>query len=67
VGAGFRKRSCSNKQIERGDDSKKNHPDLDEIFSVPGGSLAMASVGSAAIFDARQAHPRAAGHADKLP
>jgi hypothetical protein len=25
VGTGFRKRSCSNKQIERDDDSKKNH------------------------------------------
>ena len=28
VGTGFRKRSCSNKQIERDDDSKKNHPAL---------------------------------------
>ena len=29
MGTGFRKRSCSNKQIERDDDSKKNHPALD--------------------------------------
>jgi hypothetical protein len=28
VGAGFPKRSCSNKKIERDDDSKKSHPAL---------------------------------------
>jgi hypothetical protein len=28
VGTGFPKRSCSNKQIERDDDSKKSHPAL---------------------------------------
>jgi hypothetical protein len=26
VGTGFPKRSCSNKKIERDDDSKKSHP-----------------------------------------
>src|SRR5262249_16358324 len=28
VGTGFRKRSCSNKELERDDDSRKNHPAL---------------------------------------
>jgi hypothetical protein len=28
VGTGFPKRSCSNKKIERDDDSKKSHPAL---------------------------------------
>jgi hypothetical protein len=28
VGTGFPKRSCSDKKIDRGDDSKKSHPDL---------------------------------------
>src|SRR5712671_2110991 len=31
--AGFPKRSCSNKKIERDDDSKKSHPALDEFWS----------------------------------
>jgi hypothetical protein len=31
VGAGFPKRSCSNKKIERDDDSKKSHPALERI------------------------------------
>jgi hypothetical protein len=30
VGTGFPKRSCSNKKIERNDDSKKSHPALGE-------------------------------------
>jgi hypothetical protein len=29
VGTGFPKRSCSNKKIERDDDSKKSHPALE--------------------------------------
>jgi hypothetical protein len=33
VGTGFRKRSCSNKAVERDDDSKKNHPALAKVFS----------------------------------
>jgi phenylpyruvate tautomerase PptA (4-oxalocrotonate tautomerase family) len=28
VGTGFRKKTCSNKELERDDDSKKNHPAL---------------------------------------
>jgi hypothetical protein len=28
VGTGFRERSCSNKKLERDDDSKKSHPAL---------------------------------------
>jgi hypothetical protein len=31
VDTGFPKRSCSNKKIERDDDSKKSHPALDRI------------------------------------
>src|SRR5580704_15473824 len=34
VGTGFRKRSCSTKKLERGDDSKRSHHALGyEIFS----------------------------------
>jgi hypothetical protein len=32
VGTGFPKRSCSNKKIERDDDSKKSHPALADLI-----------------------------------
>jgi hypothetical protein len=34
VGTGFPKRSCSNKNLERNDDSKKSHPapDVRAVF-----------------------------------
>src|ERR1700682_6113567 len=35
----FARRSCSNKKIERDDDSKKNHPALDALAGVPATAL----------------------------
>jgi hypothetical protein len=35
VGTGFPKGSCSKQKIEREDDSKKSHPDLDRRASLP--------------------------------
>jgi hypothetical protein len=31
VGTGFRKRSCSTKRLERGDDSQRSHPTLARV------------------------------------
>ena len=35
MGTGFPKRSCSNKKIERDDDSKKSHPALGFLTTAP--------------------------------
>ncbi len=61
MGTGFPKRSCSNKQIERDDDSKKSHPALVNpwrggrseftVYSVPGspfGRAVLATLGEKA-------------------
>jgi len=37
VDTGFPKRSCSNKKIERDDDSKKSHPALAQLQGAQGG------------------------------
>jgi hypothetical protein len=37
VGTGFPKRSCSNKKIERDDDSKKSHPALGKASNTARG------------------------------
>src|ERR1700693_1831249 len=41
VGTGFPKRSCSNKKIERDDDSKKSHPALGLQLSLEPTVLAL--------------------------